>query len=305
LYDDSLLDEYISLLKPISSYIKLCVAICDHITKKEESVRFKLEKNFFYDLTILPNKGSDIGPFLLQLKNIDSSEYPYFIKLHSKQSLWGEHKNIDWRILLVHSLIGNKDIFLSNLEMIDSNKNIGMIGNTGLMLNRDKEGFNQLLIQEILQDTLGLDQYQSQRTDLTFIAGSIFWSRTELFQQYFNDKIIDNLYALLISGKASDRFGPTYEHSLERVFGYIVGLSAKHIVNGTNTDTISILNTEQQKHYNLICCYNNRCYLDTNILVSGIYCKTNFNDLLINWKHKSYNGFWKRYNKIAENSYYC
>lgn len=302
LYNNNLLDEYVKLLKPIKSYISLYVGLCSDYIYQQDSIRFLLDSNFTeYTLNIYENKGLDIGPFLLQLDVLDASRHSHFIKLHSKQSLWGQFKNINWRIPLVNSLIGNKKIFLANKKLC-SNKHIGMIGNTGFLLNTDKEGLNGELIENIATEILGIPEEQINRTDLGFLAGSIFWARTDLFKQYFTTQAIKSLYSQLDYGRFNDREKPTHAHALERLFGYIVSISGLHIADGLVDDKIHITNPDTMNSYDIVCCYNNQCYMSIDSTVSGLYYSLP-SEILINWKHKSYNGIWKKYRKISPKTY--
>jgi rhamnosyltransferase len=303
LYNSALLSEYISLLAPIKKDIHLFIGVC----LDNEADIFLIEKTLMsnhidYTLSTHHNIGLDIGPFLQQIQTVDSSKYKTFIKLHSKQSLWGYYKNIPWRIPLVNSLIGSDIIFKTNRQHIQNNKHVGMIANTGFMLGRDKEGRNSNIIKDICTNFLSINIEEINRTDISFVAGSIFWSHTEIFQKYFTPSVIHKLYSLLESKRFNDSKQGTYAHSLERIFGYIIGLSGYHIIDGFVDKTIDITNTKSNYSYKLIQCYNKVCYVDIDVLTAGIHYHIG-DSLLINWKHKSYNGFWKKYHKITDLSY--
>jgi len=303
LYNSALLSEYISLLKSIKNYIHLFIGICLDNKQDIYAIEEVLEvSGINYTLSTHDNIGLDIGPFLQQLQCIDSNIYPTFIKLHSKESLWGYHKNIPWRIPLVNSLIGNDIIFSMNYNNFHTNKHLGMIANTGFMLGRDKEGMNSPIIKNICTKFLSIEPNEINRLDISFIAGSIFWSRTSLFQKYFTPTIIEQIYQYLEHKRFDDSKQGTYAHSLERIFGYIIGLSGYQILDGYVDQVISITNTSSQSSYKLVKCYNKICYVDINMLTAGIYYDLR-DSLLINWKHKSFNGFWKKYEKITESSY--
>jgi len=302
LYNKNLILEYCQLLKPISDHIHLFLGLCVDNEIDSQEIKNTLENNSIpYTISIFPNKGLDIGPFLQQLNNIDDTEYSSFIKLHSKQSLWGYNKNIDWRIPLVNSLIGSERIFLENFNTIVNNKHIGMIGNTGFMLGRDKEWNNTSLIKHIATNFLNITNEEISRSDLSFIAGSIFWAKTSVFKKYFSGDTINAIYSLLEDNKFTDKDQPRYAHSLERLFGYIIGLSGLQITNGFVDRIINITN-ENQQSYNIVECYSNRCYVDIDVLIAGTIYKIS-DKLLINWKHKGVNGFWKKYKQITDNHY--
>jgi lipopolysaccharide biosynthesis protein len=301
LYDKRLLSEYISLLKPLGNSIFLYVAISkDHINDYDY-IQNELNTSYEYEykISIHENKGMDIGPFLQQLEDLNEIEYPLFIKLHGKKSLWGIYKNIAWRILLVNSLIGSPEIFSRNLQLFN-NPSVGMIGNTGLSLTREKEGFNSNLIKNVCNNFLSISTAEMNRNDLCFIGGTIFWSRTGIFKKYFNAAVIDHIYSKLEEKQFDDYSQGTYTHSLERIFGYIIGLSGYYIADGVVDNKITI--STSHNTYKLVLCYNNMCYVEDNILVSGVYYMLN-NQLIINWQHKSYNGLWKKYQKITDSLY--
>jgi lipopolysaccharide biosynthesis protein len=305
LYDTTLWLEYKKLLEPIKSEIDLFLALSsDNFCQNNTLIAQEASESFNCTISILPNKGVDIGPFLLQIKELDVNKYPYFIKLHGKKSLWGVHKNISWRSLLVHSLIGNKQIFNKNLELLNSNCAIGTIGNTGLLLSREKEGFNTELIFHILHNYLHIPLEQIARHDLSFLAGSIFMSRTEIFKQYFTNDIIDSIYTILPEGAISDSVEGKLPHSLERIFGYIVNFSNLQFANGYVDSKIILVNKDNSSKYDLVSCYDNTCYVDSNILYSGTKFEISPKHLLINWKHNNKNGFWKKYTKIKNGLYY-
>ena len=305
LYDTGLWLEYKKLLEPIKSEVDLFLALSsDDLCQNNSLIAKDASESFNCKTSTLPNKGVDIGPFLLQIRELDVNKYPYFIKLHAKKSLWGVHKNISWRSLLVNSLIGNKEIFNKNTNLLDSNCAIGTIGNTGLLLGREKEGFNTELIFQILHDYLHIPLEQIARHDLSFLAGSIFMARTKIFKQYFTNDIIESIYKILPEGEISDSVEGKLPHSLERIFGYIVNFSNLQFANGYIDNKITLVHKDNSSKYDLVSCYDNTCYVDNNILYSGTKFEISTKHLLINWKHNNKNGFWKKYTKIKNGLYY-
>lgn len=305
LYDTSLWPEFEQLLIPIKSHIKLFVGLCsDNLCQDNEAIISRISANFDASISIYPNKGVDIGPFLLQIDKLDKTEYPYFIKLHSKKSLWGLYRNISWRSLLVHSLIGSPTIFHNNIQLLNDNKSIGAIGNTGLLLDREKEGFNSQIIFDILHNNLKIPLSHISRYDFSFLAGSIFGARTSIFQDYFTSEIIKNLYAKMPEGIIIDNDGGKITHALERIFGYIIRLSNYQFANGYIDNKKTLICKSSGSKSSIIICYDDTCYLDSNILYAGKIFYINNKQLLINWKHSNKNGFWKKYIQIKKDLYY-
>lgn len=305
LYDTALWDEYKKLLTPISDNIDLFLALSkDNFRNNNLSIIEDANNNFsLADSIICVNKGADIGPFLKQIQKLDENTYPIFIKLHSKNSLWGEYKNISWRSLLVHSLIGSQEIFQQNIYLMN-NKNIGTIGNTGLLLGRDKEGFNTELIFYILHKHMNIPIEQIARQDLSFLAGSIFMSKTSIFKKYFTNNIIDQLYNLFPEGLVYDNKNGQIAHSLERIFGYIINISDYQFANGYIDRKIKLIHKDNTSKYDIVLCYDNTCYVNNNILMAGTSFNISDKYMMINWKHNNKNGFWKKYTKIKKDLYY-
>jgi len=114
LYHLDLWEEYKNLLLQNCENYDLFLGVC--ADNNNDYVINDYKNNFKNShIQILKNKGVDIGPFLKQLEILDENTYPFFIKLHSKKSLI---KNLNWRVNLVDSLIGNKFTYLKNLELI-------------------------------------------------------------------------------------------------------------------------------------------------------------------------------------------
>lgn len=193
-------------------------------------------KNCYYD--IFPNKGGDIGCFLCQFKKYSvSSIAESFIKIHSKKSIlnvgpnnmtildmfgiikqeWWPHA-INWRADLLHKLMGDKETFDKNIELLYK-YNIGMV----CPFYYDFDGHdqnNKSIISYLLQEIFLIDYKSVQNT--IFPAGSMFISLSSIFQKYFTTAVIDKLYDSMPSGVIIDTGQGSVCHALERIFGYII-----------------------------------------------------------------------------------
>ena len=280
LYSLNRLDSISKLLTSNKLDIDISVAI-HHQDTPDLNKFLDRYHNRIKNIRFHQNYGVDIAPFLNQIYHLDPIEYPYFIKLHSKESFWGSKFHVDWGTVLVDTFIGNNFNLHMNLNKLQ-NKHIGMISHNFLKLN-DRELNNNHKI-NFLCGILGID-YQAVGKG-TFAAGSMFMSKTQIFQKYFNDqyKIIDALLSNEI-GKVNDvnQKNGTYSHSLERIFGYIVTNENLKISNNISK-TIPIFNAEYKKLH-LVITYNDQCYLKEDLNIYGKILYQNNEKFEIQWLH--------------------
>lgn len=280
LYSLDRLDSISKLLTSNKLHIDISVAI-HHQDTPDLNKFLDRYHNRIKNIRFHQNYGVDIAPFLNQIYHLDPIEYPYFIKLHSKESFWGSKFHVDWGTVLIDTFIGKSFNLNMNLSKLQ-NKHIGMISHNFLKLN-DRELNNNHKI-NFLCDILGLD-YNVVGKGM-FAAGSMFMSKTQIFQKYFNNqyKTIDALLSNEI-GKVHDanQSGGTYSHSLERIFGYIITNENLRISNNINK-TIPIFNAEYKKLH-LVITYNNQCYLKEDMNIFGNIINNNDEKLTIQWLH--------------------
>jgi hypothetical protein len=280
-------NELYQLLLPLKEYIKIDIALCkDHDNLKIEQDL----KNFnLIQIRYVENRGVDIGPFLLQLKDLDQEQYPYFIKLHSKKSII---KKFEWKYILLNCLIGSKNIFLKNIQTLDKDKKIGAITDRTTIMK--KVGHNQDHISTLCH-LLNL-----KTKEKAFMAGSMFISRTKVFKKYLTDDFISGIYPFLETGKVTDAHTGTYCHALERIFGKIISNEKLLISSIRSEPHIKIYNREHKRQYSIYKCYNNYCYTksDKGLAFGYIYSILHDDSVVINWTYlENYDNYFKRYDK--------
>lgn len=279
LYHIDLWPEFYNLLKPLSDNIVLYLGLCDSLISDypqiEKDIRIFDHKIYYQN-----NYGCDVAPFLNQIHTISE---PTFIKIHSKKSSWGVKNNIQWRSVLVHDLIGSKQIFDNNIVQL-SDPGIGMISNKNLLLD-NREIKNTDIIKNIT-NMINID-YNTVSNSL-FPAGNMFFSKTSIYKKYFTIEICDklNFYLQKEKGKIDDSSNGTYAHSLERIFGYIIKADNKAF-SFPKHNIIKILNDQAPngKYYSLIITYDNHCYLIEDLNVYGNIIERTNNTMLIEWLH--------------------
>jgi len=270
-------------LKEIASLVRTCniqTYITTDISHKNNQTLIEnlIPKHLLYRLEYIDNYGADISPFLNQLKQIDSERFPFFVKIHSKNSKWGFKKHVEWGSVLIDALIGNREMLIKNLKIL-SRSDIGMLCHSFFTFDHD-EGHNHSKILEICK-IIGID-YTSLSL-LKYAAGTMFMGKTQTYNNILNkDSLLNNLLEQE-KGKLDDLYHGTYAHSMERVLGYlnenanlkITPLAIKSLV----------VHHKKFKKLHLHITYNNYCYIVENIHNFGKILFMNNEYLEIQWFH--------------------
>jgi lipopolysaccharide biosynthesis protein len=249
------------------------------------------------DTTLHKNYGVDIAPFLQQLKKLNAETYPYFIKLHSKSSFFGTKLHVDWGSILIDSLIGNRYTFDKNYKILQQQHN-GMISHRYFTLT-ENQGNN---IQKIKHLCNILNINYDKVSNMGFAAGSMYASKTKLFQKYLQ-KHIDYLDLLLSNevGKVNDANtdNGTYSHALERICGYLVHNEEIKIAPSITKNYIIFNNEYRRLHLHIT--YNGIAYLAEDAHIYGKIIENNDKLMRIKWLHLDNHDFITEYKKISDN----
>ena len=184
-----------------------------------------------FEIIILENKGRDILPLLIQLKD-KIKQYKYLCHIHTKKSKTSPSIGISWRNYLYNNLLGNKKIISEILLDFEKNNKLGFIF---------PETFYDIITQKLIltKGTLKYMKYILKRlfpnykigAKLDFPAGNMFWARTnaifQIFEYNFNTKFF----------KEKDKTNDTIMHGIERIWLYLVKLNGyyyKTIYNKIN-----------------------------------------------------------------------
>ena len=172
-----------------------------------------------YEIIILENKGRDVLPLLIQLKN-KIKKYKYLCHIHTKKSKTSPNIGTSWRNYLYNNLLGNKRIVSEILSDFENNDKIGFIF---------PETFYDIIKQKniLTKNTLKYMKYILQKLFpnygigalIDFPAGNMFWARTnaifQIFEYNFNKKFF----------KERDQTNDTIMHGIERIWLYLVKLN--------------------------------------------------------------------------------
>lgn len=167
-----------------------------------------------------PNKGKDIGGKLLLINmylalKVESKLLLFLHDKKSPQVIDGS----EWRQKLF--AISESKNLINILSRFKDN-NTGMIGSKGHVLNIKNELESDIFMGN-KKEILNLAQkYHLSSNDYAFVAGTMFWVRAEIFENFFRKYSPLVIREGLETGNVMDNFGTTITHSWERIFGWIV-----------------------------------------------------------------------------------
>jgi hypothetical protein len=134
----------------------------------------------------IKNKGRDIYPFLIQMKDV-INKYKYLCHIHSKKTIYNPKLGEKWRIYLYNNLLGTTEVILEILSDFENYSKLGLIFPenyykilrfTMYVRPKIKERMNYLLAY-IFPGYKISDKY------FDFPAGDMFWARTKAIYQIF------------------------------------------------------------------------------------------------------------------------
>ena len=189
------------------------VSINDYILKSSKA--FKVE------IIILENKGRDIMPFLIQMKN-KFEKYKYLCHIHTKKSIYiniGEN----WRSYLFNNLLGNENIILEVFNDFENNDKLGFIFPENyyqsLLLFGEKLSKLNKKNMKYLIDKLFNKHKMKIRGKIEFPMGNMFWAKANAIFQIFDEEFQKKLPQEL-----GQKDG-TIMHGIERIWLYLIKLN--------------------------------------------------------------------------------
>ena len=209
------IDTGIEIIRKLKNYLNLNFSLIvnineDLINKKNYNILLNLIKEYDnYLVTFTPNFGNDISPFLINYYYLLNNNYKYefMFKIHTKTSNF-------WRIKLLDCFF-DKDIN-KLLEHFNDN-NIGMLGSDYFLLNNDDN--NKKILNELYPNC----------KDYQFIAGTIFITKFNEFNDIFKNKYIKPLFLFPFYSNNFLFKENSIPHSFERIFGFELYKKEKYI----------------------------------------------------------------------------
>ncbi len=197
-----------------------------------------IQKNHPYaNITMVPNRGRDVLPFLFIANRIKDKGYKYILKLHTKRSVHLKNGK-DWFIELTDSLLHSNQSIKKIIKSL--NNGAAFVGPKGHYIHLDDYmGRNELNIKKLLEIICGNNKTKEivlNMPNLGFIAGTMFWCRLDSIKP-----ILDLHLTVEDFENESGQTDGTIAHALERIFAAVAVTENKSIF------TVSNVNGEVEK----------------------------------------------------------
>ena len=191
----------------------------------EENLK-KYSKADKKEIQIVENRGRDVLPFFIQMKD-KIKQYKYICHIHTKKSKHNPLLGEPWRKYLFENLLGNKNIISEIIYDFEIYEKLGIIfpdtyyNNIIGENNFEYSNFryhepNINYMNFILKSLFGKYKVGKQ---LIFPNGDMFWAKVKAIHQIF-DKTFKKNYP-----KETNQINATFMHAIERIWLYLVKLN--------------------------------------------------------------------------------
>ena len=221
LFYEDLLEEIISKTNNIPCKFDLFISICSRRIKGNiKSYIKKYSKASHFEIKIVPNKGRDVLPLLIQMRNVIKN-YKYFCHIHTKKS---NHIDLgdEWRNYLYNNLLGNNEIISEILTEFENNEKLGFIFPEDYykildLYGKEVNDANIIYMNFILKKINS--KYEVTQNYFDYPEGDMFWARVKAVYQLFNLNIKNKF------PKEDGQVNITLMHAIERIWLYIAKLN--------------------------------------------------------------------------------
>ena len=139
------------------------------------------------------------------------------VKVYGLES--AKQKGKEWFERNMSGILRNPDFIDDVIKRFYNDENCGMIGHN----LETYVGPNDFIVKELIKSFgLNSDVYGS-----SFIDGTMFWVRNDILKKYFTKDGCENILKMIPKGYFNE---PSINHSLERIFGYIIKNENKEVV---------------------------------------------------------------------------
>ncbi len=192
---------------------------------------YTIEKSRVKGMSLIrmPNNGYDIQPFFFLLQSVDLEDYNYIIKLHTKRVQHGIDvffngrfiSRVLWSKFLINAIAGSTGLFKKNLERMQLDQSIGMIGSCYLLsaVSSSDEEEKKMICNYVHK--LNAENVTGSK----YIAGTMFMVRSDILKPLIDSALVYEEFERSESGK----LGGTKAHAIERILGVLVSLHNKRI----------------------------------------------------------------------------
>ena len=179
-----------------------------------------------YEIKTVENKGRDILPLIIQMKN-KIKNYKYLCHLHTKKSKHKKNLGEQWRNYLYENLLGSKIIITEILSDFEHYEKLGFIfpepyyeiiknifdfNNIEFGLHRKNKKYMNYVLNKIFPG------YEIGN-NLIFPLGNMFWAKVNSIHQIFKIRFLKKF------PKELNQTDGTIMHAIERIWLYLVKLN--------------------------------------------------------------------------------
>ena len=224
-----LLPEIINKINNIPFKFDLFITIILPFNKiyVEENLK-KYSKADKFEIRIVENRGRDVLPFLIQMKE-KIKEYKYICHIHTKKSYHNPVLGNNWRKYLFENLLGTKNIISEIIYDFEINEKLGFIfpdtyyNNIKGEINYESSNFryhqpNIKYMNFILAHLFRNNKFEVGN-ELIFPNGNMFWAKFKAIYQIF-DKNFKRKFP-----KEKNQINGSIMHAIERIWLYLVKLN--------------------------------------------------------------------------------
>ena len=227
LYYEDLLEEIINKTNNIPLKFDLFITMISSLEKiKLDQYLKTFSKANKYEIKTVENKGRDILPLIIQMKN-KIKNYKYLCHLHTKKSKHKKNLGEQWRNYLYENLLGSKIIITEILSDFEHYEKLGFIfpepyyeiiknifdfNNIEFGLHRKNKKYMNYVLNKIFPG------YEIGN-NLIFPLGNMFWAKVNSIHQIFKIRFLKKF------PKELNQTDGTIMHAIERIWLYLVKLN--------------------------------------------------------------------------------
>ena len=221
LYYDDLIEEIVNKTINIPILFDLYIST-DSLYKKNKIIDYikNNSKSKNVEILVVENKGRDVMPFLIQMKN-KVKKYKYICHIHTKKSLLIDIGD-NWRNYLYNNLLGNENIISEILSEFENNEKLGFSFPENyykalLLFGEKLSNKNKVLMKYLLNKLFKFKLNIGAKIE--FPIGNMFWARVNSIYQIFNEDFSNEI------PKELGQKDGTLMHAIERIWLYLVKLN--------------------------------------------------------------------------------
>lgn len=240
MHHGELINEFVEYLRRMPTTFDLFITTSRESLVPQVIDEF-LDVTHFLTITVGPNIGRDVAPFLFLFKSRKFDSYDAVLKIHSKKSA---HSKLGerWRKSILNELLSNP-IQIDTIIKAIRDQEFGMIGPSRQWLSSEEYWGSSIKDYNRLAEDMGLSE--EKVTTLGFFGGTMFW---------FNPMSLVSLHQVpqerIVFHKENGQIDGTLAHALERIFPHCVHHSGFRFTS-VNTSGKFIITEQLQNRLNL------------------------------------------------------